>query len=589
MRVDVEGNALEPDETVSEEPTDEKDQDDYVVFDPQQDALGKWLATFTHNDFARDNPDMSVYARIIRQLRIEQMPDKMMAVTIKNGRHTLMYNNEWAAQSTFLEVVATFAHEAFHILNRDIPTMLRYLSGFPADMRGFIHSLYNVAMDAANNWLLVQKMSHMKYGSTGHWVLPEPMGFPGNLDTDIYQQMLLERADQLKQLMDEIDEQMAKSGGQGQQPQPGQGQPEDGQPGEGEGQGQDQPEDGEPGEGEGQGQDQPGDGEPGEGEGQGDGGGPGQGQPQPGGPGGGDPMDNIDWDKYGPVVEAVMKLRAQEKHDWFDEKLNQMAPEELEARAANAESQARMISIKALKDHKKQIGNLPAHLDHRLKTLLEEEAVPWTAILSKLIAAQMLARRRATMTRPAKRRFILFTEDEQGNYVRRDMPAPAYPGSKREREFVILFAIDTSGSMSDQEVMEGLSEIQGLLKRAPHSHCIVLQCDTHISAAHVLGPDMDVEKYVEDIGRTSGGGTHFLEPFRLARALGGRSKMPQLPEGAREILKPYKKADLVVYHTDTYGATPEMDLHPGCPTLWTVPRGGSVSFNPAFGHVIVRE
>lgn len=552
MRVDVKGEALKPEETVTEQPEEEKDQDDnYIVYDPATDVLGKWLATFTHTDFARDNPDMSVYARIIRQLRIKSTDHQlMMAVTIDQGRHTLLYNKEWAAQVTFLEIVATLAHEAFHILGNDIPTALRYLAGFPAKQRPNIHALYNVALDAANNSLLAKKMRHMKYGSTGYWVLPEPMGYKPDLDADIYMQFLLERQEEVMKIIEEL----CKQGKMSIPGMPGFNMPGDGNE-------------------DSAGQPQPGDGD-GDADGEGKGGlGP----------------DDIDWDKYGPVAEAVGKLLQQNAHDWISNKLEEMAPEEIEALASNVEGNNRNIAVNALKEHKKQCGSLPAHLQNRLTQLLEEDVVPWSAVLSKLIAAQMLAKRRATMNRPAKRRFIMFEEDEEGNYVRRTMPAPAYPGAKRDREFVILFAIDTSGSMSEAEVVEGLSEVQGLLKRSPGSHCIVVQCDTHISAVDILGPDMDVEKYIETVGRTSGGGTHFHEPFKLANFISGRGDLPRCPDGTAKLVRDYAKVDLVVYHTDTYGSPPAMDLHPGCPTLWTVPRGGNVSFNPDFGQIIVRE
>lgn len=532
MRVDDDGKQLSP---PSVTPSENKIEEEEEIerYDPEQDHLAKLFAMFTHINYASANPEISIAARLLSRLKLVPVKNPnicpMMAVGIKNHKHILMYNPTWVENVSFSEVVATLVHEAYHVMLRDIPRFLRRMAMFPDHQQGSAHQVLNVALDAANNDLIQDRMPHMKYGKTGYWVLPENTSLTKNQPSEHYFEILLERARKAskkvgKSLQDFIDAVNNNPNAS---------------------------------------------------------------------------------EKEKQLADAAQNLLDKNAHDWAGgsktseddqpEDMSDMSPDELEALASQLDEEAKKHAVQAMKNHQKRHGKLPGHHQEILDELLSESEIPWTTFLRQLVAARISAHKHKTPTKFHNNQYIYAEEDEDGNIVPKDFPLPIFPGVEVDRTFVIMFAIDTSGSMSAEDVEEGLAELQGLIRTDPNVHVLVVQADTRISDVSVLNPEESLESYMEKVGIKGRGGTDFNKPFQLAQYVVGKREHPPVNVKSREkvamTLHDYDNIDLMVYHTDGYAPAPNFSVEPDCPTIWCLPENNRTipgMGQEIFGTVISR-
>jgi predicted metal-dependent peptidase len=125
----------------------------------------------------------------------------------------------------------------------------------------------------------------------------------------------------------------------------------------------------------------------------------------------------------------------------------------------------------------------------------------------------------------------------------------------------ILFAFDTSGSVSDRFLGCMVAELNSLLALARSSVVRVVCCDADVK---IVG-DFHASRRLDPARHTlrGGGGTDFRPVFEYAR---------------RE-----KRFRCLIYFTDSFGIYPETPP-PGLDTLWLVPQG--TANHPPFGKVI---
>lgn len=549
MRMNEQGEKAQSTETkLAEEEVTEKR-------DPSLNNFYKWINWFMRPEYGRANPEISIFARTLARLKMIPVtnPRKcpMMAVSEQQGHHVLWYNPKWMAHAGYLEFVATLCHEALHILLFDIPKALNRMAMLPADKRQKFWRMMNVALDAANNDQLVEQMPHMRHGTTGEWVLPEQMGMKRKQDMEHYFEILLMHRKNFRNRVDEMKRKYFALGSSGDE------ESDEDENEEGESDGSDD-----------------------------------QGQGQMPGVGGATPDELDEMSNSDRLAYAMALLETMNAHDWTDQPVEQQSAEELEAKASMLETEAKSIAKDAIESHEKQCGNVPQRFRGILDDI-KDGKLPWTELLSRLVQARMLGKRKLTETHPSKKRYIMFRENEDGELERLEVAQPIFPGSKRDRTFVIMYAIDTSGSMSDDEVKDGLSEIQSLLKTYPDAHCIVVQCDVMIADVSILGPEEDLDQYVKRVGRASVGGTRFDQPFQLAQAMSGMNEFPEVPEPGKMLspLFKYEGIDMVVYHTDGYAPAPPITVRPPCPVIWVLTENGTRPGTPEgqlFGSIIER-
>jgi len=174
-----------------------------------------------------------------------------------------------------------------------------------------------------------------------------------------------------------------------------------------------------------------------------------------------------------------------------------------------------------------QSGKLGGQLARMVDHLLQPQ-LPWRMLLAKYMNS--LARDDYSYTRPSSRR---------GD--------PAIYPSLRSSQADVVIAIDTSGSISDAEVEEFVSEINAI-KGQMRARITLLACDTALAKecpwSYEAWDEFVMPKQIK-----GGGGTSFVPVFDWAE-------------------RQDKQPELLVYFTDAEGEFPKHE--PICPSIWLV-------------------
>jgi predicted metal-dependent peptidase len=214
-----------------------------------------------------------------------------------------------------------------------------------------------------------------------------------------------------------------------------------------------------------------------------------------------------------------------------------MSPQEREALSVQWQQRLAAAAQNALQSGKLE-GDMARMVDYLLQPKL-----PWRMLLARYMS--MTARDDYSYSRPS---------------TRRGDPA-VYP-SMRSSETNVVVVIDTSGSISEEEIQEFISEIDAI-KSQVRARITLLACDSDLN----YGCPWYFEPWDEfamDIEIRGGGGTSFRPAFDWVDA---QDRMP----------------DLLMYFTDAEGVFPEVE--PMYPVLWlvkgkeTVPFGQRIQLN----------
>lgn len=202
------------------------------------------------------------------------------------------------------------------------------------------------------------------------------------------------------------------------------------------------------------------------------------------------------------------------------------APEPLtpdEAETLNIQWQQRLAGAA---QQAMQAGKLGGEMARMVDHLLQPQ-LPWRLLLARYMT--VTARDDFSYTRPSRR---------EGDFI---LP------SLRSNQVELVVALDTSGSIHEQEMGEFLAEVNAL-KGQIRARVTLLACDSQLAQeAPWMFEAWDEFKLPEKI--TGGGGTSFKPVFEWLE------KQGQPP-------------DLLVYFTDAEGAFPERE--PSYPVIWLV-------------------
>ena len=158
-------------------------------------------------------------------------------------------------------------------------------------------------------------------------------------------------------------------------------------------------------------------------------------------------------------------------------------------------------------------------------------------------------------------RYLVQTPVDFEGFDRRFVYRGLYIDQMQGESLQLWVAIDTSGSISNDELTNFMSELQGILRSYPRIQCKLYFADAALYGPHQITGDGAMP---EPVG---GGGTSFV-PFFDALESCGASELPYV----------------CVYLTDGYGSFPEQQ--PAVPTLWLVTPGGLLNDGFPFGNVV---
>jgi predicted metal-dependent peptidase len=211
-----------------------------------------------------------------------------------------------------------------------------------------------------------------------------------------------------------------------------------------------------------------------------------------------------------------------------------------QTRAERMEQEWKRRAIRAAQAAKNQ-GRLPAGLERLIEDLLYPK-LGWRQLLWQYTARVRGVRQ--DWRRPSKKWLQL----------------GAYYPSKRDRRLEAAVAIDTSGSISEDELREFLSELRGILSTFRSFRVRLLACDAAVHADVTATSLEDFDRFRVKV--KGGGGTSFVPVFEAL-------------EGER--------IQVLVYLTDGYGTYP--DRVPGYDVIWVISGEGDPK-RPPFGKVI---
>jgi predicted metal-dependent peptidase len=196
----------------------------------------------------------------------------------------------------------------------------------------------------------------------------------------------------------------------------------------------------------------------------------------------------------------------------------------------------------------KEMGTVPGEVT-RLVDELESGKVVWTSHLRRLIKTEIS--RDDFSQRPNPRRAHI-------SFGGRRQP-PIFPKIESEALGDVFLALDTSGSMGQEDIRQGLSEFAGLRQTTPFNLYFV-SCDA--KAYEVTSYTKDEDPDWLNIPIDGGGGTDFRPVFNLIQQY-------KKEKGVRPAL--------LVYFTDTIGSFP--DQEPEYPVIWVSNyKGGNAPF-----------
>jgi predicted metal-dependent peptidase len=207
-----------------------------------------------------------------------------------------------------------------------------------------------------------------------------------------------------------------------------------------------------------------------------------------------------------------------------------MSPQEEDELSLQWEQRLAGAAQQALQSGKLE-GEMARMVDHLLQPKL-----PWRMLLARYMSAT--AREDYSYTRPSSRR---------GD--------PAVYPSMRSNETSIVVAVDTSGSIDQEEIQEFISEIDAI-KSQVRASMTLLTWDSKLNYGCPWKFEA-WEAFQFDVEIRGGGGTNFRPVFDWVEE---QDRAP----------------DLLVYFTDAEGVFP--DVEPNFPVTWLVKGKAKVPF-----------
>ena len=158
-------------------------------------------------------------------------------------------------------------------------------------------------------------------------------------------------------------------------------------------------------------------------------------------------------------------------------------------------------------------------------------------------------------------RYLVKTPTDYTEFDRRFIGRGLYLETLQGESVKVYVAVDTSGSIDNEQLKMFLSEVNGILNSYPYLECELYYADADVYGAYELNSDSELPK------PQGGGGTSFVPFFdRIIADWDGMA------------------TGVCVYFTDGYGTFPPNP--PELPVLWVVTPGGLDLAEFPFGEAV---
>lgn len=212
-----------------------------------------------------------------------------------------------------------------------------------------------------------------------------------------------------------------------------------------------------------------------------------------------------------------------------------------------------MVQKTVNKMREKSQGHMPSHLQSLIDECLAHKTITWKTVLRRFVGYEEFADWIPSRKRMNKR-------------------FPMMMGSTVRMKAHIMVAVDTSGSISDDELGVFFREIS--VMSSAGVKITICECDADVQNVYEYRPK---KQKIDCKGR---GGTSFQPPFKFAH-----EKEYKNYQG--EVFKLKRPIDGIVYLTDGYGDYPKFTKYP---TLWVyTPHHSDYGWRKELGTKIVLD
>jgi predicted metal-dependent peptidase len=241
---------------------------------------------------------------------------------------------------------------------------------------------------------------------------------------------------------------------------------------------------------------------------------------------------------------------------------------EIERSLDRAQRTLGKIIQQAVEATQKAAGTIPGNIQNLIDEYLKEPIIPWQAVLKGLINSSISTKLEPSTLCPNPALFPLYQQGIQ-----------PYPGEQPQNALSVVCFIDVSGSVSDQEYIEFISEVSGILNQHQGVILRLVMFDHALQDEWEISNDGDyAEKFAEYARNRSGyGGTSFVPAFKyITNQL---TDADWLPDARRE--KQKRQPDVAIIFTDGYAPVesptgPIPEFKPTIPVIWAINTGGEI-------------
>jgi len=168
------------------------------------------------------------------------------------------------------------------------------------------------------------------------------------------------------------------------------------------------------------------------------------------------------------------------------------------------------IIKESVKTFNRERGTLPANIAQLIEGALAPPKAPYYQLIRKLVRASRLSKFKRSPTKINRKRVYVFKLG--GKIIPNISP---FPGKTRDYTFDIVIMIDTSGSMSDSQILDGLSGIKQIIEKDRYCYTTVLEVDAGVEKEYEVKKIRDIQFNIK--GR---GGTTLFPGLQRAKELG---------------------------------------------------------------------
>jgi predicted metal-dependent peptidase len=520
------------------------------------------------------------YGRILNGCRRVSTPGKgtaCVSVNLSTGRYSFEYDLEWFEKLNVKEQLFVVMHEACHIVLQHIPRALWMYNNLPSgsDLK-LNHKLSNCAMDFAVNSNFLRKELD-EFGDKCPFLNPAMFELPHKLMFEEYLDLLIQRSEKTPMFV------MSLGGSGSQQSDQANDENDDEEnndsPGDEKNEDQDDSEsdDSESDEGD-SGTSEDSDDTEDDSENENGGGG-----------GAGDPGEEEETNGSSQG-DGLGDLHPEFPRHTFDPSETSLTrtDAEMERLISELTKETKEMVRHAYEQTIRRRGTIPNEIRSEVEALLKEPEVPWDQILRNMMRSSIIAKMYESAVIP---NYSLLPVMGMGIIP--------YPGLQCDTAINVSVLIDTSGSISDNDFIKFVTELNGVLQCTHGVNMHVVMFDAYIQYEHYLSElEADELRTEMKAGKASydrhgRGGTDFNPPFQCVSGV-DRDTIPRISNCAGNWAEHrFKKPDLVVFLTDGCAPVDEESggpipvYQPDCPVIWVICGGSHAQVHPAMGQRVV--